>query len=117
MRAGLASFAIAMLVGIGAAWAGPVGQYAVVGANPGGNGQYTGSVTVEQTGDTFKITWAIGGTLYVGTGIGDKNFLAVSYRSGDKTGLALYGADGDGWTGIWTYAGGVKVGPETWKRN
>jgi hypothetical protein len=40
----------------------------------------------------------------------------VSYRSGNDTGLALYGADGGNWTGIWTYAGGRQVGPEAWKR-
>ena len=36
--------------------------------------------------------------------------LLVSYRSGDESGLALYGADGGNWKGIWTYAGGTRIG-------
>ena len=56
-------------------------------------------------------------TLIHCTGIGNKDFLAVSYKSGNDTGLALYGADGGNWTGIWTYSGGKQVGPEVWKRN
>jgi hypothetical protein len=34
-------------------------------------------VEVTKTGDTYKIVWTIDGTKYIGTGIGDENFLAV----------------------------------------
>lgn len=95
----------------------PVGRYSVEGANPGGGGKYTGTVTVTKTGETYSVIWVVGGTRYIGTGIGNKDFIAVSYRSGSDTGLALYGADGGNWAGIWTYAGGKQVGPEIWKRN
>ena len=44
-------------------------------------------------------------------------FIAVSYKSGNDTGLALYGSDGGNWKGLWTYAGGREVGAEIWKRN
>jgi len=108
--------AAAIVFGTTIALADPVGTYEVEGSNPGGSGNYTGTVTVERTGDTYRVTWAIGGTRYVGTGIGTKDFIAVSYRSGNNTGLALYGEDGGNWTGIWTYAGGKKVGAEHWKR-
>ncbi len=94
----------------------PVGSYAVEGSNPGGGGSYRGSVTVERTGETYRVVWVVGGTRYVGTGIGNKEFIAVSYRSGNDTGLAMYGADGGNWKGIWTYAGGRQIGEETWKR-
>ena len=94
----------------------PVGRYSVEGNNPGGGGKYTGTVTVEKTGETYQVIWVVGGTRYVGTGIGDKNFIAVSYKSGNDTGLALYGADGANWTGVWTYAGGHTMGAEVWKR-
>ena len=43
-------------------------------------------------------------------------FLAVSYKSGDNTGLALYGDDGDNWSGPWTYAGATTIGKEEWIR-
>jgi hypothetical protein len=94
----------------------PVGSYDVEGSNPGGKGAYTGTVTVEKTGETYRVIWVVGGTKYIGTGIGNKDFVAVSYRSGSDTGLAMYGADGGNWKGIWTYAGGKEIGAEVWKR-
>jgi hypothetical protein len=87
----------------------------VAGTNPSGS-SYAGTVSVQKTGDTYKVTWSIGGTQYNGTAIGDDDFLAVSYTSGGNTGLALFGADGDEWKGIWTYAGGTKVGTEVWTK-
>ena len=99
----------------GGAIADPVGSYNVEGTNPGSGSSYRGTVAVEKTGQTFSVTWEIGGSRYVGTGIGDNNFLAVGYRSGNTTGLALYGNDGKGiWVGIWAYGGGNEVGNERW---
>jgi hypothetical protein len=103
MRVITAILAAAALTWSAAAFAAdPVGTYDVRGSNPGGGSSYRGTV--------------IGGTRYVGTGIGNKDFIAVSYKSGSDTGLALYGASGGNWTGIWTYAGGKEVGPEVWMR-
>lgn len=117
MRKLLAVAAAALLFSITAAFADPVGRYDVDGTNPGGNsGSYSGTVSVERTGQTYRVVWLIGGERYVGTGIGNKDFLAVSYRSGNQTGLALYGPDGDGWTGVWTYAGGTQMGTDHWTR-
>src|SRR5262245_29869592 len=63
--------AAAMLMSVAAAWAGdPVGRYSIVGSNPGSGTKYAGTVTVERTGDTFRVTWDIGNQTYVGTGIG-----------------------------------------------
>lgn len=98
------------------ALADPVGRYRVHGTNPGGGSPYSGTVTVTRTGDTYRVVWVIGGTRYVGTGLGDKDFIAVSYRAGNHTGLALYGPNGDGWAGVWTYAGGRQIGTEFWER-
>ena len=61
-------------------------------------------MTVERTGDTYRVTWDIGGQTFVGTGIGSDNGFAVSYRSGSQTGLAIYGANGDNWEGVWTFS-------------
>jgi hypothetical protein len=94
----------------------PVGTYRVEGKNPGGGGSYTGTVTVERTGETYRVVWVVGGDRFVGTGIGNKDFIAVSYRSGNETGLALYGEDGGNWVGVWSYAGGRNLGAEIWKR-
>jgi hypothetical protein len=65
---------------------------------------------------TFQVVWVVGGVRYTGTGIGDKELIAVSYRSGNDTGLALYGQDGGNWLGLWTVANGRNVGTEVWKR-
>lgn len=92
----------------------PVGSYSVKGTSPGGGSSYAGTVSVTRTGDTFKVVWKIGNDEFIGTGIGNSEFLTVSYKSGSATGLALYGPDGSGWKGIWTYEGGTKVGVETW---
>ena len=115
MRGFIAGCVVAVLAGT-AAFADPVGRYDVAGTNPGGGSTYSGTVTVQKTGDTYKVTWDIDGTQYVGTGIGNDEFLAVSYASGSDTGLALFGAKGGEWKGIWTFAGGTKVGAEAWTK-
>jgi hypothetical protein len=93
----------------------PVGTYNVEGKNPSGS-SYEGTVTVTKTGDTYKVVWEIGSATYTGTAIGNKDFIAISYQSGDNSGLALYGEDGGNWQGVWTYAGGTSMGVEVWKR-
>lgn len=117
MRQFLAAVAATLILSVTAAFADPVGRYFVEGTDPGKpNSSYTGTVTVEQTGDTYKVVWDIEGTKYIGTGIGNKDFLAVSYKSGNNTGLALYAPNSNGWTGVWTYAGGTQMGTDKWVR-
>lgn len=111
----IAAISTFVLLTLASALADPVGRYNVEGTNPGGGSSYKGTVTVEQTGQTYRVTWNVGGSRYIGTGIGDSKFLAVSYRSGSDSGLALYGPDSNGdWVGIWTYADGREVGKERW---
>lgn len=112
----LLTLAAAMLFVATAAFADPAGTYRVEGTNPGGGGAYRGTVSVTKTGETYQVVWEIQGQRYVGTGIGNKDFLSVSYKSGDQTGLALYGEEAGGWAGIWTYQGGRSVGAERWRR-
>jgi hypothetical protein len=117
MRARSAVLTLAFMFVAGAALADPVGRYEVEGTNPGGDSKYSGDVAVERTGDTYRVVWNVAGQRYVGTGIGDKNFIAVSYRSGDQTGLALYAEESEGtWVGVWAYAGAKQVGTERWER-
>jgi hypothetical protein len=94
----------------------PIGRYDVTGKDPGGGSEYTGTVVVEKTGDTYKVTWNIAGERFVGTAIGDTDGMAVTYKSKDQSGLALYGAKGDDWQGVWTYTGGRQIGVEAWTR-
>lgn len=93
------------------AHADPVGQYTVEGRGPDGGG-YSGVAVIEPQGDAFKVTWVIAREKFVGTAVGNENFFAVAYRSGSSTGIAVYGKDGDGWLGAWTYTGGTKIGTE-----
>jgi hypothetical protein len=108
--------AVAALMWTTSAMADAVGSYSISGSNPGNESRrYSGTVSVERTGKTFKVVWTVGGTRFVGTGIGDDKFLAVTYRSGNDMGLALYGHEGNGvWVGIWTYADGTEIGKERW---
>jgi hypothetical protein len=94
----------------------PTGHYLIEGANPGGKGSYAGTVDVTRTGDTLRIVWTIGNQRYVGTGIGTSSGIAVSYRSGNDTGLAIYSEEGKDWSGVWTYAGATQLGTERWVR-
>ena len=110
---GLAASA-AMFLFCGVAIADPVGRYSVRGTNPNGSA-YSGSVQVTKTGDTYRVVWDIGGQTYSGTGIGNDDFIAVSYRAGNQTGIALYGRKSSGvWEGVWAYAGGREVGTDRW---
>jgi hypothetical protein len=105
------------LLSVTLAFAGdPVGRYRVLGSNPGNGAKYSGTVSVERTGDTFRVTWDIGNQTYVGTGIGNDEGFAVAYRSGRQTGIAIYSARGSGWEGVWTYSDGRTVGGEAWTR-
>jgi hypothetical protein len=116
MRYLLATSAALLLSAVTAFAADPVGSYSVVGHNPGGGSEYHGTVTIERTGQTYRVVWVVGDTKYIGTGIGNKDFIAVSYKSGGSTGLALYGSQGGNWQGVWTNAGGREIGTEVWER-
>jgi hypothetical protein len=114
----LTGAAIALLAGVTLAFAGdPVGTYQVAGSNPGNqNSQYAGTVTVQQTGDTYLVIWNIGSQTFVGTGVAKDNAFSVTYRSGGLTGIAMYAADGDNWQGTWAFSEGHRVGTEAWTR-
>jgi hypothetical protein len=97
------------------ALAGAEGTYNVVGTNPGGQGGYAGTVTVQKVGENvFSLQWSIGNNQAIGTAVGDDDFLSVGYKSGDNFGVALFIRDGEQWDGVWTYGGGTEIGQETW---
>jgi hypothetical protein len=108
--------AVALVFSVTAALADPVGKYDIEGTNPGSDTTYSGTVSVERTGQTYRVVWVVGGTRSIGTGVGNKDFISVSYKTGSYTGLALYAPEGDGWVGVWTYAGGTQLGAERWTR-
>jgi hypothetical protein len=112
------------------AWADPTGTFKVEGVNPDSGKTYTGTVTVERSGETYTVAWTIGGQQFVGTGLGakfngnrfemgpasaDDTALSVGYVSGKTFGMAMYFLQPDGtWQGVWTYGGSQKASPENW---
>lgn len=92
-----------------------IGRYNVEGQNPSGS-PYAGTATIEKTGDTYRVVWTIDGTRFVGTGIGSDEGIAISYRSGSNTGIALLGKEPWGYGLVWTYMGGTDLGTERWTR-
>ena len=106
---------LALALTVASSLADPAGTYRVSGTNPGSGSTYSGTVTVKRNGDTFLLAWTIAGNRQIGVGIGKDDFLAVSYRSGDSTGIAFYRADeNSGWEGIWAPLGSQTLGTEKW---
>ena len=106
---------LALVSTVASSLADPAGTYRVSGTNPGSGSTYSGTVTVKRNGDTFLLAWTIAGNRQIGVGIGKDDFLAVSYRSGDSTGIAFYRADeNSGWEGIWAPLGSQTLGTEKW---
>jgi hypothetical protein len=112
------------------AMADPTGSYEVRGINPDTNKEYVGTVDVDRKGETYVVSWTIGGTKFVGTGLGakfvgdrfqmgpaspDDTAISVGYISGNTFGMAMYFQQPDGhWQGVWTYAGSDRASPENW---
>jgi hypothetical protein len=117
-----------------AACADPSGSFNVVGDNPETGQQYSGTVTVTRTGETYSVVWSIAGVQSIGSGLGarfiannrfrvgpanrDDVALSVGYLSSDDSfGIAMYFEQPDrSWKGVWTYKGSQKAISETWTR-
>ncbi len=128
----LAVAAAAILFWPALALANPAGVYDVVGGNTDGTSGYRGEVSVERTGETYRVTWIIAGKTHIGTGIGakfegdrfemgpateDDTAISVGYVAADGFGIAMFFEQPDGeWAGVWTYGGSNRVAGETWTR-
>jgi hypothetical protein len=104
------------LAAVAPAWADPSGTYKVSGINLDGTTKYDGSVTLTQTGDTFKVVWTFGDTTVTGTAIGNDDVLSVGYASGTNSGVALFTSKDGNWEGVWSYLGQTKLGSEQWSK-
>lgn len=70
----------------------PVGNFAVVGRNPGASGgppAYTATMTVTATGDSFEVVWNFGNTRVQGRGIWVNNVFSVAYTNRAPVGPAI----------------------------
>lgn len=106
------TFALALLW-TGAAFA-QAGNYNVRGDGPGG--AYTGTVTVEANGQTWKVRWRIGATTYEGVGVLHNNVLSIGYESRSVTGVQVMRPvqRGGGWEGVWATVRTGQPGTEVW---
>lgn len=90
------------------------GKYAVKGTNPGGKGNYAGTVTITQKGDLYQLAWSVGAN-YTGVGIKNGNVLSVGWGTGGAAGYGIVaytiGADGT-LTGTWAGAKDATLGTE-----
>ena len=127
LRSLFAAFILSLLPAL--ALADPTGTFQVEGKNHEGQ-TYTGQVKIARTGETYTVVWNIGGTEFVGTGLGAKfigdrfqmgpaspedTAISVGYISGKSFGMAMYFQQPDGhWQGVWTYGGSDKASTENW---
>ncbi|NKN36477.1 hypothetical protein HFC70_08925 [Agrobacterium sp. a22-2] len=124
--------ACALILAPAAALADPTGTFKVTGSNEDATEEYTGTVKVVRTGQTYAVYWEIAGDEFVGTGLGakfigdrfemgpasdDDTAISVGYVSKENFGIAMYFEQPDGsWQGVWTYGGSEKVISENWTR-
>ena len=107
--------AILVLVSATHASAGPEGRYTLVGTNPGGSGQYTGTVRVVAHPNVYEVNWKIGKSRYNGIGMLNGKHFSVAYYGSNLTGIAVYTEQSDGsWKGEWAVRGSTHLGTENW---
>jgi hypothetical protein len=94
------------------------GIYDCKGKNPGGGGEYAGTVSVAKNGATYNVNWTIGAQVYLGVGLLSGDLLSVGYSDTSKSwfGIVVYTVKGDKLDGRWSMHGGNKTGTETLTR-
>ena len=102
-----------------AAFAGGIeGIYDCKGINPGGAGAYEGTVSIIENNDIYKVTWTLGSSVYLGTGLLINDMLSVGYSDSSKSwfGVIVYSVKGNKLKGKWITLGNEKAGTETLTR-
>ncbi len=83
------------------------------------NGQnYTGTVSMEKQGDTYKMVWKVGTATYTGVGIRVGDSLIAGWTTGKDVGVVFYelNAARTVMEGQWTGLGATKLGTERLER-
>lgn len=116
MRYGIVVLALAVfLVATAAAAFAIEGTYDCKGTNPGGTGDYQGTVAIVKNGSTYNVTWNIGAQVYLGTGLLEGDSFSVGYADAKKSwfGVVVYKVKGKVLSGSWAMQGSGKLGSET----
>lgn len=82
------------------------GRYKVNGANPDGS-RYSGSVTIGQTAEGYRVDWAVGQSAYQGVGVLEGNVFTVDWGSDTPVVYAL-APDGT-LSGLWAAGNGEET--------
>ncbi|MBL8839170.1 MAG: hypothetical protein JNL66_23145 [Alphaproteobacteria bacterium] len=109
------AFAFALLLFVAApALAQPVGTFDVQGIDDGGD-PYTGTVTVTQTGQTYRVEWQVEDQTFRGVGIFAEGALSVGFTGEGVTGVAIYRLGPNGvWQGTWAFVDQDETHTENW---
>lgn len=103
-----ALLAIMLLLPLPAAADALLGRYDAEGVNPDGS-SYRGSAEIVANGETYRITWWVGESVFDGTAILLNGTLSVAYDGG----LAVYEIGEDGLLrGLWAPGGSASLGRE-----
>jgi hypothetical protein len=87
----------------------PVGTFAVTGDN------YTGTVTVTQTGQTYNAVWQIGNERFRGVGIFQNGNLSFGFTGQRQSGVVIYSQVSPGvWQGVYAFLGEQQTHTERW---
>ena len=75
------------------------GNYTISGENEGGQGEYTGDLTITKRGDVYQFSWSSGDKTYDGVGVQTGNSVGVAFTEGSEgtgCGVVLYEIKPDG---------------------
>ncbi len=83
------------------------GAYTILqGSNPGGQGRYTGAVTLEAVGPYYTMVWRIPNSPpYGGVAIHSGDLLGVGWGTGQRMGVTVYQIEGTRLEGAWAVPG------------
>jgi hypothetical protein len=91
---------------------GLAGTYQIQGINPGNEGGYDGTLEIQETGDTYQLTWQVASNTYTGVGLRSGDWLAVSWGEPGSFGIVDYTIDGDAMDGRWAVLDKAQLGVE-----
>ncbi len=79
----------------------PSTTYTVNGVNPGGGGEYSGTLAITRTGQTWQLHWEVGDVSYDGVGIRYGNRMVVGWGGSEKNyAVTAYAVEADRVVGI-----------------
>lgn len=92
------------------------GTYQIQGVNPGNEGSYEGTLEIQQTGDTYQLSWSVGSDTYTGVGLRSEDWLAVSWGEPGSFGVMAFAIADNTMNGRWAVPSETELGVENLAR-